>query len=375
MSLAFSIYLDILRLGAALTVVAVHMKSADITGPLLWRVGFYATDSVIVFFVLSGFVISYVAATQARSVRTYAISRAARLYSVAVPALFVTLIADMIGLYFRPDLYIGRGFFNADIGMADIASWLTFTNEIWFRHVIIGSNEPYWSLGFETVYYVIFAVLFFFRHNVRIIGTALLIALAGPKIMAYMLIWLLGWIAFSIVNRQQQPGHTPLHPALGALLIAASAYAYLAIHAQSPAFNGFIGRFFDYDAPTLMTWCYNLAIALLFVVHLVGFAAIAPVVSPLLATLATPIRWLAGASFTLYLVHQPIMLCITAVSPWPAGTIAGLLFVALGTLSAVLVVAELGERRKRWWHQTFTTFANRAFGHGREQDVDRAAPG
>lgn len=54
-------------------------------------------QAVDAFFVLSGFVIAHVSAVKERDARTYFISRAARIYSVAIPAIILTSILDAIG--------------------------------------------------------------------------------------------------------------------------------------------------------------------------------------------------------------------------------------------------------------------------------------
>ena len=59
------------------------------------------------------------------------------------------------------------------------------------------------------------------------------------------------------------------------------------------------------------------------------------------------IRWLAGASFTLYLVHMPILILIGTLVPniktLPFLSVVSLVF----TLLVTLLLAELGERRKK----------------------------
>ena len=60
---ATSVYLDALRFLAAALVFVVHANYSQVTGgmPVLWRFAGLGNDAVMVFFVLSGFVIAYVA--------------------------------------------------------------------------------------------------------------------------------------------------------------------------------------------------------------------------------------------------------------------------------------------------------------------------
>ena len=58
---SLSVYLDLIRLLAALLVFIVHANYQGFTGglPVLWRLGGLGNDAVMVFFVLSGFVLSH----------------------------------------------------------------------------------------------------------------------------------------------------------------------------------------------------------------------------------------------------------------------------------------------------------------------------
>jgi peptidoglycan/LPS O-acetylase OafA/YrhL len=98
-----STFLDAARLTAALIVVAGHTEWSFAPGfmPFI-RSGHLATLAVGVFFVLSGFVISYVVDQKEITARRYFVSRAARVYSVALPALMLTLLLDCFGRYLSP---------------------------------------------------------------------------------------------------------------------------------------------------------------------------------------------------------------------------------------------------------------------------------
>jgi peptidoglycan/LPS O-acetylase OafA/YrhL len=65
----------------------------------------YGHSAVVVFFVLSGFVIRHVTDTKEMHWPDYAASRIARIFSVTVPAIFLTLICDAIGRAVEPAIY------------------------------------------------------------------------------------------------------------------------------------------------------------------------------------------------------------------------------------------------------------------------------
>ena len=121
------------------------------------RGGRIGDAAVIVFFVLSGFVIAYVADTKERTIQVYAASRLARLWSILIPALAVTLIVDRIGLDLDPTVYEGWGRSLAPLSSPlQLVPTAVFVNELWFAGIPPLSNAPAWSIAFEFWYYAIF---------------------------------------------------------------------------------------------------------------------------------------------------------------------------------------------------------------------------
>jgi peptidoglycan/LPS O-acetylase OafA/YrhL len=108
---------------------------------------------VIVFFVLSGFVIAYITDRASYVAPQFAADRIARIASVAVPAVVLTLVLDTLGQAARPDLY-ATVLDRANGLPAQVGAAFLFVNESWFGSIGVGSNTPYWSLPYEVWYYV-----------------------------------------------------------------------------------------------------------------------------------------------------------------------------------------------------------------------------
>lgn len=83
------------------------------------------------------------------------------MYSIVIPALFLTLVLDFIGIQLNPDIY-----YNGPWGYAEgyqITEYLlTFflIQNIWDWGLNPGINQPFWSLTFEWFYYIIFAIFY-----------------------------------------------------------------------------------------------------------------------------------------------------------------------------------------------------------------------
>ncbi|MHC5197084.1 acyltransferase family protein [Pseudomonas frederiksbergensis] len=159
---AFSVYLDFLRVFAAFTVVVSHypifLWQAEITSR--YNFGY---DAVVVFFVLSGYVISYAADQIERTWFNYVVSRAARILPVSTVAVFVSLALMYCAYPYGPEAYLDASQLK-HIPSVSIVT-IFFANEFWWSNIRPFGNGPYWSLAFEVWCYVIYGLAIFFARS------------------------------------------------------------------------------------------------------------------------------------------------------------------------------------------------------------------
>lgn len=345
---AMSLYLDAVRFTAALVVFLGHLSGQRITGGLFWQLHDHAMfHAVSVFFVLSGYVIAYVTFTREEDARAYGVARTARIASVALPALVIAYALDRAGIALRPDLYTPAWGFRPDGLELSYLLNLFFLGTSWFEWRVPGSMLPWWSLNYEVWFYVLFGVLVFARGAGRVLGVVVVLLVMGPVIALFFPVWLLGVAAFLIRVR--------LAPAVGLLVVLATtaligwiAWQGLPPLPLPPALK-----------PDELAGRY--AVGLLFAAHLVGFAAIAPHLPRVPAPAAGLVRWAAGATFTLYLLHVPIAQFLSTLVPWPPSSWATRAVMLPGTLALIFAIAAVTERRKDVWRR------------GVEQALDRIA--
>jgi peptidoglycan/LPS O-acetylase OafA/YrhL len=300
---------------------------------------------VTVFFVLSGFVIAYASDTREKTARAYTISRLARLYSVALPAVLLTVLLDQLGSRWHPEGYRSDWGYAPGLNLGTILASLSFTNEIWTWSARLGSNPAYWSMGYEVPYYVIFGLAHFTHGRWRWPLVTLALLLAGPSITASFPLWLMGAGVYRYGLRHQ------VSPSMGLWLFAGSLLAWLSY--EVAAYHG--GRLLiDGNA-----WfkrhevLQDYVVGSCFALNLLGFQAAAQRLGSPLLRHAAAIRWLAGATFTLYLCHFPIAQFLVAASPWPVDDWRTRTAVFLGTLLFVFLLATVTERRKQGWRRLF----------------------
>ena len=199
MSRTLSVYLDVVRFTAALVVFLGHAAGGT-GGRLFWQLYILGFDAVTIFFVLSGFVIAHVAHTSEHSPRHFFTNRAARIYSVAVPAVVLTAGLDYLGSIINPS-FAWYGKMHAQLLPTWLPSALTFTNEVWNVDVPIGSNIPYWSLGFEVWYYVLFGCALFAPRGWAILSCLIMALFLGPGIIVLFPMWLAGAAIYLVIGR------------------------------------------------------------------------------------------------------------------------------------------------------------------------------
>lgn len=350
-----SIYLDLVRFLAAMTVFFVHAGINRYSGglPILWRFTDLGNDAVMVFFVLSGLVIAYVAHEREKTLKDYFISRLARLYSVVAPALVATVILDFVGLHIAPSLYTAW-YFQADNPLWRFFANFFFINELWFLSVKPFSNNPFWSLGYEFWYYVLFAAAYYLERPARYFVIAAVSLVVGPKILILFPIWLFGVWAYSRISSK------PVSELAGWVLVVGSIVGYL------------IFRFTGGPKP-LVDWtnaCYGGAfescrhlgfsqfflssyvIGALVAIHFVGISAIAQRFARMIERFEVPIRYLAGFTFSVYLFHFPLLQFFAAASIGVENATLRSAITVFGTMAAIWALGTVTERRKldyrRW---------------------------
>lgn len=154
----------------------------------------------ILFFVLSGFVIAFTTAAKQRGAIDYTKARMARLYSVVVPALLVTLLCDAVGRSINPGAYDGW-WFNGGSLLEQVLRALTFSSQVGGENIRIGTNGPFWSVAYEAWYYAAFGIAMFARGWRRVALLLLVMIVAGLPIALLAPCWLMGVALHRLTTR------------------------------------------------------------------------------------------------------------------------------------------------------------------------------
>jgi peptidoglycan/LPS O-acetylase OafA/YrhL len=341
-----SLYLDLWRLLAAVTVFLGHVSGQRLTGGFLWQFGPFTAEAVAIFFVLSGFVISYATDRSDHTASAYTVSRLARIYSVALPALLLTYLLDAVGSRLRPDLYSPAWGYDGSGQFWQFVAGLLFLNQIWGMHVTQGSDLPYWSLGYEVWYYVLFGLITFASGPWRPLSVLLVLIFVGPAIASMFPLWLLGLAGYRFCTTRC------LSRSAGWLCYGGSLLAWAAYEAWGRAQLAAVVSVPAVFKRSMLIEDY--VVGALFVAHVVGFQTISAAFRPVADYLHRPVRWAAGATFTIYLFHLPVAQFLATQVPWPPAATRTRVVLLGATLLILFVLAELTERRKDIWKRAFT---------------------
>lgn len=298
----------------------------------------YEMEAVLVFFVLSGFLVGGMVCARVRQGKFdpggYAIDRFGRLYTAFFPALLLTLVLTWAGLHWfnGTGLYDGT---NATFAQKDTAfnfaanlGWQSFVANLAMVQFYFvepyGANPPLWTLSSEFWFYATFglgatALISSGARRLVCAAIALLAAIVlGPLFWYYLAIWLVGVVA-AVVPRPRVKLALPALALLAVILLFRRTYDPVLSQSNWTHYG------------SLFATCVAMGLVL------VGWRSQPPKWSLPLARMNLV---MADFSYSLYLTHYPVLILAVAVlgsvsgqngfesgfaptDPWALGTYIG----------------------------------------------------
>lgn len=304
----------------------------------------FGHEAVVIFFVLSGFLIAgsvYKADASGRWDWTrYCVNRLVRLYVVLIPALLIGAMWDRLGIqiFGSGTIYGGieeyRLIVPEAVNLRAIFSvWLG--NAFFLQSILcppFGTNGPLWSLSYEFWYYVIFPLGYFMyfgklRMFSRIASGVLMLSLlifVGNQIALYFLIWLIGALLAILPVSKRKINNAYV---ICSVVLVAVSLLFVRSHRVSSSF--------------INDLCVGTAFALMLYLLLSKQQLTIP------KTIVSVSRFTANISYTLYLTHLPFLVFLNAYvigsgSRWQPSTKAFI-------LSSMLAIMTLLYTRLLWW--------------------------
>jgi peptidoglycan/LPS O-acetylase OafA/YrhL len=306
--------------------------------------------AVILFFVISGFSVAYAADQVKQDTALFLASRFSRIFSVAIPAILVTLLIDLASAELLPQV---EDVWQLKSWFAYLVFALSFSGELWFWSIHPFSNIPFWSLNYEVYYYVFFAALLLKSRVFQVISTAIVLCAIGPKIILLLPCWLCGvgvyqWLKLNplvVSNAQSTPAIQTAIPwvAFAAIYIGlvGSGFAEWANSVTKP-YHSFLSYSKDFISDTVLAVSFSGCLYF----HWKLNAAKSHTDSLLWVT----IRKLAPLTFAIYALHYPMLKFVAE-----AGNKSASVAINIGsTLFVFLFCAAIGlvlEPTRKYWQK------------------------
>jgi len=340
MPASLSLYLDLVRFLAAVAVLLFHLWPQLFPNfPLPWP----GHAAVIVFFVLSGFMIAHAAHQPGATARSYLQHRAARILSVALPALLLSLaIAPLAGT--TPIHSSGPMTFNPAAFWGRMAASLLFIGQSWNLALAPPYNPPYWSLCYEVWYYLIYGAWTFAHGRWRLPLVLLAALCAGPKILLLAPVWLLGVLVW------RWRGQLPARSAALLFWVSMTVALLLFWFDVSVVLRNRMAAQWPHAIPWLNESAMFVGDYLLGIAVAGNFLAASSMDGLLrpLFRLGTLTRLAASYTFSLYLYHMPL-----AILLWNGfGLRSPLLFIPV-LVVCLLLLGSLTERQLPLYRRAF----------------------
>lgn len=350
MNKQFSIYLDLLRFIAATFVFISH--APGFSGGWLWQLAGLGHEAVVVFFVLSGFVISYVVYEKKEDARTYSLNRLSRIYSVAFPALLLSLFLFYLGQEINEQAFSTLND-KLQTPVWTFFSSLFFLNQSWVASPSF-SNLPYWSLGYEVIYYIFFGLLIFMKGSAKWLSLIFITILMGPSIMLYLPVWFAGVVCYKYLRKYM--------PSLKlALLLFIFSIIAIGIHSTDTvqlALNDFMrdiigDKFYSVLLEPAEYFFSDYILTIFVTLHIYSAFHLFKQYMLFNQYFAVMIKRYASHTFSLYLFHMPIFYFISAVFPYQAHPQINLISIWLFTPLIIFIISNFIENNRSQYKKFF----------------------
>jgi peptidoglycan/LPS O-acetylase OafA/YrhL len=179
---------------SAATALALHPGTVFKAALAVLALTRYGVAGVMCFFIVSGYAIHYRQAYkmagkwQKMSWGGYAMHRARRLYPPLLAAIVIIFVADMIGSHFYPGMYNGASNVVLSLGgdhtptIGSFFGTLTFTQG--FVTKVFGSDDPLWSLAYEGFFYLMYPIILGLDLRIGPVKTLGMITVLGLSVAA-----------------------------------------------------------------------------------------------------------------------------------------------------------------------------------------------
>lgn len=356
-----SVYLEILRIIAALYVFLYHFSTERFNDSPVFVAGvkdhfglkyFSAHFFVIVFFVLSGFLITMSAKRPDTTFKSFLTARLGRLYSVLLPALLFSFLVFGFLVHFRhvapssladSDHMVARFFVN-----------LAFLTQSWSLCSTPPLNNPFWSVNYELMYYLMMGSLVLLGGRRKIWMFILFALVAGPKILLLFPAWLVGSALYFASKKMLLNRNVSATIFLATL---AAIFYFMLWPARFPLVKS-TGDDVLFNQTLFFSWNYqsDYLFSLLVAINIYAFFGVSKAISGWIESnifdrLYKLVMRTGNCTYTLYLFHLPLLYLFAFALPYNKFSPLHQAGLALLVIASVSLIARVTEWKVVWWRK------------------------
>jgi len=355
-----STYLEVIRIVAATYVFIYHFSSEKIgsaqafyipgNGSGFWLSYNIAHFFVIVFFVLSGFLITMSASRPGLTFKSFLIARMGRLYSVIVPALLFTYFVFAFMVYFKHAAIVD--IVGGDHLFIRFILNLMFLTQSWNLCSTPPFDGPFWSVNYEFFYYLLMGSMLLIKGKYKYVIFTIVALLAGLKILMLFPAWLAGSLLY-YCSRNRFIGAK----ISGIVFLLTLALIFLSmLFPEHFPFIKDIGQNRLLGTNLFFSWNYqsDYVFSTLVAINIYSFFGISEILFNFLANrglgkLFRSIKTVGNCTYTLYLFHVPLLFLFAFLFPYDKASTLHQICLLLSVTVAVYFIATITEWKVSFW--------------------------
>jgi peptidoglycan/LPS O-acetylase OafA/YrhL len=307
---------------------------------------------VIVFFVLSGFLITHSASRPGITFQQFMIARLGRLYSVLIPSLIFSIIVSFLIVYVGkvPVLAVE----NFDHLYQRFLLNISFLSQTGSLCATPPLNRPFWSVSYEFMYYLVLAGTLLIKKWYKWLFLIFVFLLMGIKVTLLLPAWLIGsMLYYTTIKKYALPNW------LMALLFLGSSFIILFAVINPDTFplikklndSHFLG------ATLFFSWNYqaDYLFALVVASNIYSFFSLAKWIYPKVADgklfnkFYEKVRIAGNCTYTLYMFHVPLLIFFATFLPYNKNDRFQNFLLIMLVFVVVYFVAGVTEWRINYW--------------------------
>jgi len=356
-----SIYIDMLRIIAAFAVFLYHFGSLENEGKHILSFEpfgntthlnyFSAHYFVILFFVLSGFLITMSASRPNVTLKSFLISRLGRLYSVLIPSLFFSILLAFFLVKFQ--VFNAASIQNNTNIFTRIILNLTFLTQSWSLNATPPLNGPFWSVSYEFMYYLLIAAFLLIKGNIRFLILGVVVFISGIKVMLLFPCWLMGCLLYYFFSKSMylNKSMSILLFLITTFLLLFTIFGKIQLPFQKENYDHeFYGTYLYFSWNYMADYIFSFLVAL----NIFAFFGMSPLflnfsTSNIFIAFQKKITTISNCTFTLYLFHVPLMFLFFSISPYNYKNGFHQLVLILSVIVSVYFIAKSTEWKVLFW--------------------------